>query len=171
MYYYLIISNNTTLLFSKKRIASIVVVVILFCLNIGVFVLKNYVLLKDFQGRNPIVVDAFISKNIPSGSKVIGDELFFYSVLKSGSDFQYMTWYDTHVNREIYHREKYDYDYVIWTERLGKQADGLYKVYSDKSYLAEIADFSSSTNNSHVISKLGLNISDSYSCKIFKRIK
>jgi hypothetical protein len=117
-YFYLLIFNSlykitqanprrTIRLFANFSVYGLLLTMIFLTL------VKAYYILDSGRERNPQAINSFIKQHIPSGSKVIGDDMYYYSVLKSGSDFQYMDWFAEDSVRENYQREIYNYDYII----------------------------------------------------------
>ena len=149
--------------------------------NAVFFVLKNAQALAGREQRNPELANEFIKKHIPSGSKVVGEPMFYYAVLLAGSDYQYYNYYNEQDERERLHREVYDYDYLIVTKY---HAERDYKkvipYYFSKSDLRPIATLESKEPKwSAWISGLGFgsfkllsNVEKhGYSCTIYKRVK
>lgn len=82
-------------------------------LNVSIFTLKNTVIWMFAASRNTEVVQKQISERIPKGSKVIGDEAYYYFIMKAGSDFQYLDRGASTDLRIDYHLNQYKYDYII----------------------------------------------------------
>jgi len=100
----------------KKLIYLPILLLLLF--NGMFFLLKNAQAIAGREQRNDALAVDFIKKHIPEGSKVIGEPLYFYAVLQNGSDFQYLNLYEDLEDRERFHREVYDYDYLLVTDHL-----------------------------------------------------
>ncbi|MBI4945066.1 MAG: glycosyltransferase family 39 protein [Bacteroidetes bacterium] len=171
-FYYLLIADG----FASQKISfknwKVILVALLLAFNVGIFSIKSLVLFSDMNNRRPAIADQFVAVNIPPGEKVIGDELFYYSIIKAGSDFQYINLYSTDEEREKYHREKYDYDYVIWSDRLEKTEPDLLKLYFRNSEFQKVGELTLPSNNLYAISRfIGFNVSGSYNCRIYKRVK
>lgn len=148
---------------------------------IGIFVLmfggvcaKGYYIFISSSFRNPEAIDNFIQKNIPPHSKVIGDEIYYYTVLKSGSEFQYMHLGETNENREKYQREVFDYDYIMISDELLAFNPKVFKVYTANADLQLVADFQATLDPITTLinkKRRGLVSFYSYNGHLYKRIK
>ena len=112
---YLIIIFGVNELFKNIRLSKIsyLIIVSLIFLNGTIFLFKNTMILAYSSSRNSVPVLAQISKVIPKGSRVIGEEIYFYMVHKAGSEFQYLDRGADSPNRRNYHEQVFDYQYVI----------------------------------------------------------
>lgn len=156
-------------------------VLLLLGYNASFFILKNAQAITGKTERDAAPIKTFIKKHIPTGSKVIGEPLFFYAVQQNGSDFQYLNLYEDLDVREAFHRQDYDYDYIIVSDHL-KMRD--YKGCID--YYLSKADFIKVATRQHeqapwtkIISEFSIgNFSllsnvekHGYNCTIYKRLK
>lgn len=82
-------------------------------LNGGIFLFKNALVLNAKPNRDPQLVESQVARLIPKGSKVIGFDAFYYAVMGSGSDFQYLDRGGDTPRRRKFHFRKYDFQYVI----------------------------------------------------------
>lgn len=165
----------------KKKLFIAIPIGVLFAYNAVFFVLKNAQALTAMAERNPAVAENFIRQHIPAGSKVVGEPLYFYAVLQNQSDFQYLNLYEDLAVREQYHREVYDYDYLIVTNHLKmRDSKGCIAYYLSKSTVEKVAELQLPTNPwSAFISTLHIgsfpllsNVEKhGYNCVIYKRIK
>jgi len=160
---------------SIRNLKSILIIFLLLW-NIGIFTLKSFSLFFTYSQRKSTEITDFIRENIPPGKKVIGDEMYYYSVTKSGSNFQYIHLASLSggiITQERYQREKYDYDYIIWSDRLQAVEPGILEYYSENSKLEKTESFVASAPQKGIdISRLlGVNIIESYNCRIYRRIK
>ena len=145
------------------------------------FILKNTQALTASTERNPSIAESFINQHIPAGSKVIGEPLYFYAVLQNNSDFQYLNLYEDLEVREQFHREVYDYDYMIVTDHLKmRDSKGCIDYYMEKSAFEKIATLKMpESQGSKLISNLTIgnfpllsNVEKhAYNCSIYKRIR
>jgi 4-amino-4-deoxy-L-arabinose transferase-like glycosyltransferase len=90
-----------------------------FCLlvvNLIIFGFKNIMVINSIPTRDQQIVEDQIARHIPKGSHVIGDEVYYYSVMKSGSDFQYMDRGADTPRRRKYHFNDYRFQYVVVRE-------------------------------------------------------
>jgi hypothetical protein len=85
----------------------------LFLLN-GLFflaIVASDVLL--WPSLDPTEAAQLIRADIPPGSRVIGDDKFYFLVQRAGSDFQYIERGGTLAERVAFHTTTYDFDYLI----------------------------------------------------------
>jgi hypothetical protein len=127
------------------------------------------------QQRDFAIADEFVKENIPKGSKVIGEPMFYYSVIKAGSDYQYMDLYNTLQERERLLREVYNYDYLIVTDHIEWRKSQIPNYFRSHQKL-ELIDSLRIPKNSFAqyftTSFLGKHISDverkGYNCKLYR---
>lgn len=86
---------------------------VLLLINGSIFLGRTTLDLLEWQRRSPQVAEEVIEELIPPGSRVIGDESFYFAVRKNGSDFQYLERGGTLAERVAYHTKIYDFDYMI----------------------------------------------------------
>jgi len=89
---------------------------------VGLTLWKGYYFLQSYEERNPKPVKYFIAHHVPAGSKMVGDEIYYYASMDCGVDYQYFNIGNTLEQRERYHREQYHYDYLF-------VSDIMYKMY------------------------------------------
>ena len=149
--------------------------------NFAFFLLKSGQAIAGNIERDATLAESFILKHIPSGSKVLGEPLYYYAVTNAGSDFQYLNLYEDLELREQFHREQYDYDYLIVTNHLQmRDAKGCIPYYLNKSTFVKVAELE---NKQSALAESISNISiggftllsnvekHGYNCVIYKRIK
>jgi 4-amino-4-deoxy-L-arabinose transferase-like glycosyltransferase len=90
---------------------------ILLIFNLILFSISSIQIISKKDFYDPDKAEAFVRKNIPKGSKVIGDATYYYAVNTSGSDFQLFDHFLNDEQREQMLREVYDYDYLILSAR------------------------------------------------------
>lgn len=115
-YYFLLFHGISDLKFSWKNF-SLYLFLLIFFFNLSFFGIKSLHTLSEAEIRNPEVADAFVKNNIPKGSRVIGGPEYYYSVIKSGSDYRLYDQFLEDETRERLLREVYDYEYFIITDR------------------------------------------------------
>lgn len=172
-FYYILLARTSKLtseMFNFPRLRVIVLIGLLF-LNLAFFGVKNYVLWSTFENRNIEEVDDFIAENVPSGSRLLGDEMYFYSTLRNGSDFQFIHLFLDRDSREEYHRMEYDYQYVFWSDRLAESDPGLFALYNAEGKLKEVARLERKPDKkSRLFNLLKDRLLNSYSGTLYKRI-
>jgi 4-amino-4-deoxy-L-arabinose transferase-like glycosyltransferase len=173
-FYYILIFNKDEFnwSFSNPRLY---ILMILLVHNISYFTIKSAHVISSMEQRDPDVADKFIADHIPAGSKVVGDALYFYSVKKSGSDYQFFDKYASLETREQRHREDYNYDYIIITDQSLRLEPEAVALYLGNSRFKKIAELKIAPSEwSQKISSLGL-ISNTeisgYNAVIYLRIK
>jgi hypothetical protein len=77
-----------------------------------------------------------VRQNIPPGSKVVGDDKFYFLVRQAGSDFQYLERGGTLAERVKYHTDAYGFDYLITAA--DENSDTL-RAYRDGAGLVQVA--------------------------------
>ncbi|MEN7546517.1 hypothetical protein AAG747_01270 [Rapidithrix thailandica] len=148
--------------------------------NFSYYVLKNLQIYSSREQRNPHVSQDFIRQNIPAGSFVVGEPMYYYAVTQAGSQFQFMDWYADLEVREQRQRELFDYDYLIITDHMLSRNKRVIHYYLQHAKLEEIArlELPQSAFNKKIstFSLLGIPILSNterygYSCTLYKRIK
>ena len=145
----------------------------LIILNISIFSLKNTVIWLFAASRNTEIVQDQISKIIPKGSKVIGDEAFYYFVMKAGSDFQYLDRGASTPQRIDYHRNQYQYQYIIVRSPAANPFE--LEWYFKSQPHQEIGSIrvpgagSVAQSLSNLLSKIKIEVPKGYEGKIYKR--
>jgi 4-amino-4-deoxy-L-arabinose transferase-like glycosyltransferase len=104
-----------------------VVLALLFLLNGGAFlaIVSSDLLL--WRALDPSEAQALVRDRIPPGSKVVGDDKFFFIVRRAGSDFQYMDRGGTLEERVKYHAGTYDFDYLVTDQDESSEALSAYR--------------------------------------------
>jgi len=144
--------------------------------NIFLFTIKVLTIYISSETRNPKYISSFVKKNIPPKSRVIGDENHFYAVTQASSEFQYMHLFKEDLEREEYQRKVYNYDYIIWSDRLQRDYPALLGIYKRKSKIIEIAEFRNSKNKKFPLAEsalrsLNVPVDITYNCVIYRRIR
>lgn len=89
---------------------------LLIACNAGIFVLKNTIVWLYAPSRDQAEAERQLATLIPRGSRVIGDEAYYYAVLRNGSDFQYIDRGAGTDYRVVYHQKEYRYQYIVVRE-------------------------------------------------------
>jgi apolipoprotein N-acyltransferase len=150
-----------------------IVVIALIMFNLGIFGFKSVYVLANMESRDPAYLAQQIEAVIPPGSKVVGDELYYFGLLSTGSDYQYIHLIKTAAQREKYQREVWDYDFIIWSDRLAREEPELMIPYRANSELVEVSRIQAKTgwDIAGLLSRFGLKTSESYKGVVFKRRK
>lgn len=83
----------------------------------SLFTIKNTAIIADLNLRSHKKIDKIVEKHIPENSKVIGNELYFYSILKNKCDFQTFERGGRFSERINYHYNTYDFDYFVVSDQ------------------------------------------------------
>jgi len=142
-FYYILIFNSWALVPVSKGWKTLysVPVFLLLVFNMGYSFVKAEQVLRSKKIRDPEVANTFVRENIPPGSKVVGDGLYYYAVKKNACDFQLFDQYDTLESRERKHRVDYDYDFLITADVMKPKNAGISNYYIQKGQLEKVAIF------------------------------
>jgi hypothetical protein len=173
-FYYMLIFNKEEFRWSFSNPRPYMLLILLIH-NGGYFILKSAQIIGSMEQRDPAIADRFIADHISAGSKVVGDPLYFYSVRKSGCDYQVFNEWGVLEERERKHREVYDYDYLIITEQsLSREREtvALYLGNAKFKKIAELKNTPSMLNQKITSLELISDTEDSgYNATIYIRIK
>lgn len=165
-YFILVIGANQIEINWIKAKALPALVALILVLNLGIFTVKNLAIWLTMPAKNQSLVTGQIRKIIPNGSRVIGDEVYYYSVLQAGSDFQYLNRGASTYQRYAYHEKEYQYQYAI--VRNPNQFEYEFNHYNRDKKLVEVGRISmpelSSTGKwlKRMLQKAKIPLSDSY---------
>jgi hypothetical protein len=111
-FYYLLFVEGVKKIF-KNRLLNHFFIGGILIFNIVIFGARTYACFNDQP--NYKVVATIFKNSIPKGSKIIGDEKFYYEAVKAGNDFESIniSWQTTTGKRELYQRSTFEYDYVV----------------------------------------------------------
>lgn len=159
----------TSLLYSSPLIAILV-------FNLAFFTLKSVTLFIASETRNPKHITSFLQSHLLPDTKVIGDEAYFYAVSQAGAQFQYVSIFNSSLEREKYQRLVYDYEYLLWSEKLDNEQPHILELYRKNSILIEVARFSHNKNKNmpftiKLLNSLNVPVDQSYNGTLYKRIK
>ncbi|TAF67395.1 MAG: hypothetical protein EAZ55_03505 [Cytophagales bacterium] len=85
--------------------------------NLSYFSLKQIQILSSMAAKDPEQATLFVKKHVPTGSRVVGEPIYYYAVKQSGSDYQYTNIYGDLRITEYRQRTEWQYDYYIVTEQ------------------------------------------------------
>lgn len=124
---------------------------------------------------DPSEAAARIAENIPPGSKVVGDDKFYFLVRQDGSDFQYLQRGGTLAERAKYHRDTYGFDYLITAS---DEDSDILRAYRESTDLAKVGTIGAPTLSSWIRYPLWLRghlimwaITTNYGGTIYKRVR
>lgn len=146
---------------------------LLFLLNTGIFSAKNLLVLLSAPARNDALAYPQFARLIPKGSRIIGDEAYYYLAMRSGSDFQYLDRGAAGFQRLKYHVEEYDFQYLIVREPVSNPVE--FNNYRKKIPLQKIGEITSPppspgfTRLEGILRVLGLTVPAGYRGTIYKR--
>ncbi len=104
-------------------------VALLLMVNFGLVGYKYFIVFSNYQSRNPRGLNQWVSKTIPTGSKVVADDKYFYAVVNDQSQFQYLFRGGTDAERAVYHNDQWKADYLI-TDDTGTAVFGEYRKHA-----------------------------------------
>jgi len=110
-------------------------------LCLGLFSIKLIFIFITLNDRNHSELQQFVAAHIPPKSRVIGDDAYFYAVLNTGSDFQYLIRGSHGPRRREYHFNDYQFQYLIVSEKAGRNTANSQKFYGEKADWVKIASF------------------------------
>lgn len=155
----------------KNLIAKPLVALVL--INVAIFCFKNLTILNAIPIRDHALVEREIAKHIPKGSRVIGDESYYYAVLKNGSDFQYIDRGADLPRRRKYHFDKYHFQYIVVRDPVTDPSQfNYYKQWGKFELVGEInmPPLLFSQGNFAFVRKLtGVQMNNGYKGKIYRR--
>jgi 4-amino-4-deoxy-L-arabinose transferase-like glycosyltransferase len=92
-------------------------VALLLAFNGGVFVARSLLELLQHDSREPSSAAAVIDRLIPPGSRVVGDDKYYFLARQAGSDFQYLQrGAGSEEERARFHAGPYGADFVVTAE-------------------------------------------------------
>ncbi len=146
---------------------------IILSLNLVIFLVKNLVITLSASGRNDTMAYSQFSQIIPKGSRIIGDEVYYYLAVKSGSDFQYLDRGASGPQRLHYHLETYDFQYLIVREPVSNPIE--FNTYFNKIPLKKVGFISTPAQGKvfnlleSFLLKIGLKVPAGYRGTVYKR--
>lgn len=168
LYYSLLIVLSHLLLSHKFRN----LLLLLFLLgNATVIILKYTVVFSGDRWAKKEHMELFISNNVPSGSRLVGDEIYYYGCRKNEINFQFIDHYLSIEEREQYQREVFNYDYLFVSDRLKKKYPDIIDIYEENSTLSAIDTLNYNTISSDFIllEVLRKQVHNSFNGVLYKR--
>jgi len=173
-FYYIIIFITLNILKISKKLKYSIYFFFLF-FNISLFAIKNIGIIMDINHRDYKVLNTIIDETIPEKSKVVGSEVYYYSIIQNQCNFQTIergsNWWD----RYKYHAEVFDFDYLIVNEQFYINHKGIFEIYHTQE-MELVKEIKLSEINNSITVKISefLDIPSpmySYNGLIFKRKK
>ena len=93
---------------------------ILFLINITIFGIRSTICVVRADQRDSGIIDEIMAEYIPEGSRVLGDNVYFYSVRKNGGQFRSVANPGKRRSVEVemeYYGKKYNFDYMILNDK------------------------------------------------------
>jgi hypothetical protein len=146
---------------------------IILSLNLVIFLVKNLVITLSASGRNDAMAYSQFSQIIPKGSRIIGDEVYYYLAIESGSDFQYLDRGASGLQRFQYHIDTYDFQYLIVRDPVSNPQE--FNSYFNKIPLRKVGIISTPAQSKvfslleSFLLKIGLKVPASYRGTVYKR--
>lgn len=103
------------------------VIVLLFMVNISTFLFKSITIICTKTERDPKPLVQWIEKHIPEGSRVVGDDRYYYACIQNHSDFQYMDRIGDHLIRARYHSKEFKPDFLFISTQTSPEIINAYK--------------------------------------------
>lgn len=79
-------NTNKVILIIYKSLLTLCLLV-----NVSIFAVKSFFVIAESEQRNPKIAEKLFKDNIPSGSKVAGDYVFYYAAIENGCQFKSIT--------------------------------------------------------------------------------
>jgi len=132
-------------------------------LYFGIKVFQSY---RQLTTHNHQIIWDFVKKNIPKGSKVVAEPIFYYAITESGSAMMYANLFGELPAREQYHRQTWDYDYLLL--RYANRESNIAQFYKSHSKLVCLDSLLLESSNFWLGST---HEKEGYSAILFKRIR
>jgi hypothetical protein len=148
-------------------------IILLIGLNLSVFSLKNTLILLSSETRNDAMVFDQFCRLIPKGSRIIGDEAYYYVAIRNGSDFQYLDRGAAGHQRIQYHTETYNFQYLIVRNPVVNPIE--LNNYSSKIPLRKIGEIKTPASPAMAVKleallkKAGIRMPQGYSGTVYQR--
>lgn len=154
---------------NRKIFNKLITVILIF--NGLFFFSKSIFVFSSKKLRDLTEVEDYLS-TMPENQKIVSDDIYFYSIKKSGHEFFMLDHYWGDYEREEFNRINHGYDYLLISENsLKKEFNS--QIYFDKSELKLEKEFQIKQHEyiRQLENFLPIKISNSTSGKLYKRIK
>jgi hypothetical protein len=146
----------------------------LIAFNGGVFAARSTLEFLQRDGRRPTLATEVIARTIPPGSRVVGDDKFYFVVRQTGSDFQYFERGGSIEERARFHADDYDLQYLVTDQG---DASPLLEAYRREMPLVPVATIEAPTDPglARLLTRIahwagvGTSLEGSYAGRIFRR--
>jgi 4-amino-4-deoxy-L-arabinose transferase-like glycosyltransferase len=147
---------------------------LLLSFNGGIFAARGLLEFLQRDARDPSGAAAVIAQLIPAGSRVVGDDKYYFVVREAGSDFQYLQRGGSEEERARFHAGPYDAAFLITAE---PDTSPLLQAYQREMRLVPVGAISSSPDGTmaRMISDvarwagIGSSLGASYDGRVFAR--
>lgn len=115
-----------------KRVIPVLPVLLLL-INAGIFIIKSATIITTIPQRDNNLLTKWVNNHIPAGSKVVGDDRYYYAVINNQSDFQYLQRILSNEERALYHKKNYHPDYLFISNQTRPEMINAYKKHFEFS--------------------------------------
>jgi 4-amino-4-deoxy-L-arabinose transferase-like glycosyltransferase len=106
--------------------------------NIGLAGYKYVIVLSNLHNRSARALTNWVKERIPAGSKVVGDDKYYYEIIRNKSAFQYMERGGTEQERAIYHTHSWKAGYLL----TGDTSSTIFRQYQKEANLIFAGEYS-----------------------------
>lgn len=141
--------------------------------NAGLFGMKQLVVILGSPARNDELAFQQFSALVPQGSRVVGDEAYYYTATRNGCNFQYLDRGASGFQRLKYHQEKFKFEYLIVRTPVSAPAE--FNLYNKKLSLKKIGEISTPPESpllkrfGTLLKYFGANVPGGYKGIIYRR--
>ena len=143
-------------------------IVLLFIVNSSIFALKSITIVSTIAERDPKSLEHWAKKHIPEGSRVVGDDRYYYACMQNNSDFQYMDRVNSHLTRANYHASKYHPNYLFISNQTPSEILDAYRNVFNFEEKWDYVPTNTNTKIQRFISMLPITIQSSYQGTLIK---
>lgn len=127
--YYILLGISLSIFVTRARLV-LIGVYLLLAFNVSLFMLKGVTLYVASDSRQYEPVEQFIKSNIPRGSKVAGDEVYYYAAVRNDYPFHMLFSYQANYPQTAHYTlNTFDYDYLVMSEKFKKANPDLVPLY------------------------------------------
>ncbi len=144
-----------------KRSFYCALVLVAIC-NIGIFTIKTFTIIGSLGMRDPEPLQEWVVQHLPSHSKIVGDDRFYYACIKNDCDYQYLDRVKDHDTRARFHACTYKPDFLFISTQT---SPAVIDAYTKEFHFLETINYLPSNENSfitNIIRRLPIAIQSSY---------